>query len=42
MDRAEPGEQREYTEQTPLLGKDGTVLEIRDMYAFCEYVENRW
>lgn len=21
---------------------DGTVLEIRDMYAFCEYVENRW
>ena len=21
---------------------DGTVLEINDMYAFCEYVENRW
>lgn len=21
---------------------DGTALEIRDMYAFCEYVENRW
>ncbi len=21
---------------------DGTVLEIRDMYAFCEYVENKW
>ncbi len=21
---------------------DGTVLEIRDFYAFCEYVENRW
>ncbi len=21
---------------------DGTVLEIRDMFAFCEYVENRW
>ena len=21
---------------------DGQVLEIRDMYAFCEYVENRW
>ena len=21
---------------------DGKVLEIRDMYAFCEYVENRW
>ena len=21
---------------------DGTVLEIHDMYAFCEYVENRW
>lgn len=21
---------------------DGTKLEIRDMYAFCEYVENRW
>ena len=21
---------------------DGTVLEIRDIYAFCEYVENRW
>ncbi len=21
---------------------DGTVLEIRDLYAFCEYVENRW
>ncbi len=21
---------------------DGTTLEIRDMYAFCEYVENRW
>ncbi len=21
---------------------DGRVLEIRDMYAFCEYVENRW
>lgn len=21
---------------------DGTVLDIRDMYAFCEYVENRW
>ena len=21
---------------------DGTVLEIKDMYAFCEYVENRW
>ena len=21
---------------------DGTELEIRDMYAFCEYVENRW
>ncbi|MGN1118652.1 MAG: DUF2804 domain-containing protein, partial [Acutalibacteraceae bacterium] len=21
---------------------DGTKLEIKDMYAFCEYVENRW
>ncbi|MBQ2693127.1 MAG: DUF2804 family protein, partial [Clostridia bacterium] len=21
---------------------DGTVLHIEDMYAFCEYVENRW
>ena len=21
---------------------DGTVLEIKDMYAFCEYVENKW
>ena len=21
---------------------DGTVLEVRDFYAFCEYVENRW
>ena len=21
---------------------DGTILPIRDMYAFCEYVENRW
>ncbi len=21
---------------------DGRILEIRDMYAFCEYVENRW
>ena len=21
---------------------DGTVVEIKDMYAFCEYVENRW
>ena len=21
---------------------DGTKLTIRDMYAFCEYVENRW
>ena len=21
---------------------DGTELEIRDMYAFCEYVEDRW
>ena len=21
---------------------DGSVLEIRDLYAFCEYVENRW
>lgn len=21
---------------------DGTALEVRDMYAFCEYVENRW
>lgn len=21
---------------------DGTVLNIKDMYAFCEYVENRW
>ena len=21
---------------------DGTVLEIKDMYAVCEYVENRW
>ena len=21
---------------------DGTVLEIKDMFAFCEYVENRW
>ena len=21
---------------------DGTALEIKDMYAFCEYVENRW
>ena len=21
---------------------DGTVLEIKDMYGFCEYVENRW
>ena len=21
---------------------DGSVLEIKDMYAFCEYVENRW
>ena len=21
---------------------DGTVVEIRDLYAFCEYVENRW
>lgn len=21
---------------------DGTILEIRDMYAFCEYVENLW
>ena len=30
----------------PVGGKvtldDGTVLEINDMYAFCEYVENRW
>ena len=22
--------------------EDGTQLEIRDMYAFCEYVENKW
>ena len=22
--------------------EDGTKLEIKDMYAFCEYVENRW
>ncbi len=21
---------------------DGTILQIKDMYAFCEYVENRW
>ena len=21
---------------------DGTELKIEDMYAFCEYVENRW
>ena len=21
---------------------DGTVVEIKDMYAFCEYVENKW
>ena len=21
---------------------DGTILEIKDMYGFCEYVENRW
>ena len=21
---------------------DGTVIEIKDMYAFCEYVENKW
>ena len=21
---------------------DGQILEIRDLYAFCEYVENRW
>ena len=21
---------------------DGTKLEIKDMFAFCEYVENRW
>ncbi len=21
---------------------DGTALDVRDMYAFCEYVENRW
>ena len=21
---------------------DGTKLEINDMYAFCEYVENKW
>lgn len=21
---------------------DGTVIEVKDMYAFCEYVENRW
>jgi hypothetical protein len=21
---------------------DGTVLEIKDMYAFCEYVTNAW
>ena len=21
---------------------DGTVLEIKELYAFCEYVENRW
>ena len=21
---------------------DGQILEIKDMYAFCEYVENRW
>ena len=21
---------------------DSTKLEIKDMYAFCEYVENRW
>lgn len=21
---------------------DGTILEVKDMYAFCEYVENRW
>ncbi len=21
---------------------DGTKLEIKDMYAFCEYVENKW
>ncbi|MBQ1995257.1 MAG: DUF2804 domain-containing protein, partial [Clostridia bacterium] len=21
---------------------DGTVLKIKDMFAFCEYVENRW
>ena len=20
----------------------GRILEIKDMYAFCEYVENRW
>lgn len=26
---------------TAVLG-DGTRLEIKDMYAFCEYVENRW
>ena len=21
---------------------DGTKIEIKDMYAFCEYVENKW
>ena len=21
---------------------DGTVLEIKDLFAFCEYVENKW
>lgn len=21
---------------------DGTKLEVKDMYAFCEYVENKW
>ena len=35
------------TEISPALGAvnvpvHGTKLEIKDMYAFCEYVENRW
>ena len=29
-------------EQDGVTLDDGTELEIRDMYAFCEYVENRW
>lgn len=38
----EQSKQTQYTEPTPLLAENGTKLEIKDLFAFCEYVENRW